>query len=252
MTAKNPAGPWSDPVWLKDAPGIDPSLFFDEDGRCYYTGNRWDFKSAWPAQCAVWMQELDLQKRCLVGERKTLAYGHAANAKYAEGPHLYKIKDHYLLLMAEGGSDYNHAVTALTAKSLWGPYVPCTVNPVLTHRHLGKDYPVQSLGHADLVQTPTGDWYAVFLGKRIVEGGLVPLGRETFLCEVRRQINRMILKVLLYHRNGLQCVSLSNLSIILPMATCFCLSDLRWQTVWYVPPCFCAVYIPIIFLPPRQ
>ena len=48
MTTKNPAGPWSDPVWLKDAPGIDPSLFFDEDGRCYYTGNRWDFKSAWP------------------------------------------------------------------------------------------------------------------------------------------------------------------------------------------------------------
>ena len=181
MTTKNPAGPWSDPVWLKDAPSIDPSLFFDEDGRCYYTGNRWDFKSAWPAQCAVWMQELDLQKRCLVGERKTLAYGHAANAKYAEGPHLYKIEDHYLLLMAEGGSDYNHAVTALTAKSLWGPYVPCTVNPVLTHRHLGKDYPVQSLGHADLVQTPTGDWYAVFLGKRIVEGGLVPLGRETYL-----------------------------------------------------------------------
>ena len=68
-----------------------------------------------------------------------------------------KIGNHYLLLMAEGGSDYNHAVTALTAKSLWGPYVPCTVNPVLTHRHLGKDYPVQSLGHADLVQTPTGD-----------------------------------------------------------------------------------------------
>ena len=75
-----------------------------------------------------------------------------------------KIGNHYLLLMAEGGSDYNHAVTALTAKSLWGPYVPCTINPVLTHRHLGKDYPVQSLGHADLVQTPTGDWYAVFLG----------------------------------------------------------------------------------------
>lgn len=57
----------------------------------------------------------------------------------------------------------------------------------MTHRHLGKDYPVQSLGHADLVQTPTGDWYAVFLGKRIVEGGLVPLGRETFLCEVSFQ-----------------------------------------------------------------
>ena len=124
MTAKNPAGPWSDPVWLKDAPGIDPSLFFDEDGRCYYTGNRWDFKNAWPAQCAVWMQELDLQKRCLVGERKTLAYGHAANAKYAEGPHLYKIGDHYLLLMAEGGSDYNHAVTALSLIHISEPTRP--------------------------------------------------------------------------------------------------------------------------------
>lgn len=192
MTAQNPAGPWSNPIWLKDAPGIDPSLFFDTDGRCYYTGNRWDFKSAWPAQCAIWMQELDLEKGCLTGERKILTYGHAANAKYAEGPHLYKIDDHYLLLIAEGGSDYHHAVTAFTARSLWGPYVPCTVNPVLTHRHLGKDYPVQSLGHADLVQTPDGHWYAVFLGKRIVEGGLVPLGRETFLCAVDFQNNEPI------------------------------------------------------------
>ncbi|MBC7187529.1 MAG: family 43 glycosylhydrolase, partial [Calditrichaeota bacterium] len=35
VTAKDPAGPWSDPVWL-DQEGIDPSLFFDEDGTAYY------------------------------------------------------------------------------------------------------------------------------------------------------------------------------------------------------------------------
>lgn len=45
ITAKKPEGPWSDPIWLKDAQGIDPSLFWDNDGKCYYTGNSWDFKN---------------------------------------------------------------------------------------------------------------------------------------------------------------------------------------------------------------
>lgn len=181
-TAKDPAGPWSDPVWLKDAEGIDPSLFWDTDNRCYYTGNTWNFKGSWPAQCAVWLQELDLKQQKLVGQKKFLAYGHANNAMYAEGPHLYKIDGKYMLLMAEGGSGHNHAVTAFHSKSLWGPYVADQINPVLTHRHLGQDYPIQNIGHADLVQTPAG-WYSVCLGNRVAEG-LRPLGRETFLCQV--------------------------------------------------------------------
>ena len=184
LTAKDPRGPWSDPVWLKETTGIDPSLFWDDDGRCYYVGNAWDFKKSWPAQCAVWMQELDLQKRQLVGERKILTYGHANNATYAEGPHLYKIEGKYLLLMAEGGSSYHHAVTAHHSKTLWGPYVADKVNPVLTHRHLGRDYPIQNLGHADLVQTQSGEWYAVALGIRNVDGHN-PLARETFLAKVK-------------------------------------------------------------------
>jgi len=28
VTAPDPCGPWSDPIWLPEAPGIDPSLFF--------------------------------------------------------------------------------------------------------------------------------------------------------------------------------------------------------------------------------
>ena len=41
MTAEHPEGPWSDPYYLgEEAAGIDPSLFFDEDGRCYYCGTR--------------------------------------------------------------------------------------------------------------------------------------------------------------------------------------------------------------------
>ena len=35
ITAKDPAGEWSDPIALP-FPGIDPSLFFDDDGKVYY------------------------------------------------------------------------------------------------------------------------------------------------------------------------------------------------------------------------
>lgn len=183
ITATNPAGPWSDPVWLKNAPGIDPSLFFDDDGRCYYTGNRYDFKKSWPAQCGIWMQELDLKQGKLVGDYKILTYGHASNAAYTEAPHLYKINGKYLLITAEGGTDAFHSVTVHQSNSLWGPYVSDKVNPVLTHRHLGPDYPIYAVGHADLIETQNGDWYAVVLGKRLIDGK-VPLSRETFLCKV--------------------------------------------------------------------
>lgn len=185
LTATNPEGPWSDPVWLKDAPGIDPSLFWDDNGKCYYTGNHGDFKKSWTSQVAVWLQELDLKQQKLVGERKTISYGHAANAAYSEGPHIYKINGKYLLLMAEGGSGPNryHAVTSHHSDSLWGPYLPDQVNPVLSHRHLGKKYPIQNIGHADLVQTQNGKWYSVVLGNRNIDG-LSTLSRETFLCKV--------------------------------------------------------------------
>jgi len=184
MTAKDPAGEWSDPVWLKDAPGIDASLFWDDDGKCYYTGNRYDFKKTWPAQCAIWIQELDLNKQALIGERKLLTYGYANNAANTEGPHLYKINGKYLLLTAEGGTDYYHAITAHHSNTLMGPYISDKINPVLSHRQLGKDYPIQAVGHGDLVQTQNGEWWAVVLGKRVADGGF-SLTRETFLCKVQ-------------------------------------------------------------------
>lgn len=84
---------------------------------------------------------------------KILSTGHAYNAQYAEGPHLYKINGQYLLLMSEGGSGRNHALTVHHSKSVMGPYVAGLVNPVLTTRHMGSEYCYQNFGHADLVQT---------------------------------------------------------------------------------------------------
>lgn len=185
ITAKDPSGPWSDPIWIKDAPGIDPSLFWDHDGRCYYTGAGIvdGTKNEWPGKNGIWMQEIDPDKGLLLGEKKQLTYGHASNARWAEGPHLFKIDDEYLLLIGEGGTGEYHSVTVFNSKNLWGPYLPNHANPVMTHRHLGKTHPIGQTGHADLVQAPNGEWWSVMLAKRQI-GGYVTLARETFLAKV--------------------------------------------------------------------
>ena len=65
VTATDPAGPWSDPIWLKvpegQDGGIDPSLFFEGD-KCYYVGQRQKPDAKFFGDCEVWIQELDLEK----------------------------------------------------------------------------------------------------------------------------------------------------------------------------------------------
>lgn len=185
VTATDPAGPWSNPYWLEDAPGIDPSLLFDDDGRVWYVGNRHAFEGHYPGHCEIWLQELDLDKMQLVGEKHVLWDGALKGAIYAEGPHLYKIGDLYYLMIAEGGTGHDHAVTIARSASITGPYEPNPRNPILTHRHLGQDYPIVGTGHADLVETQYGEWWMVALAMRPYDGYFYNLGRETFLTPVR-------------------------------------------------------------------
>lgn len=185
VTATNPEGPWSEPIWIKGAVGIDPSLYWEND-KAYYIGagllNKEDQKK-WPGINGIWMQEINTDTGALLGEAKQLTHGHASNARWAEGPHLYKIDGEYLLLIGEGGTNEFHAVTVFNSKKLWGPYTPNHANPVLTHRHLGGNYPIDQTGHADLVQTSAGDWWSVLLAKRQIQGQTL-LARETFLAKV--------------------------------------------------------------------
>jgi xylan 1,4-beta-xylosidase len=94
VTATDPAGPWSEPFWLENAPGIDPSLFFDDDGRVWYVGNRVPAHSQYWGHREIWLQELDLENMCLVGEPRVLWDGAAKGAGWAEAPHIYKIGDY--------------------------------------------------------------------------------------------------------------------------------------------------------------
>lgn len=184
VTAEDPAGEWSAPTLLPDAPGIDPSIFWDDDGKCYYIGQKQADNREWLGHNDIWIQELDLEQGKLVGERKNLTSGHAANAMWTEGPHLYKIDGKYILLLAEGGTSYYHAVTIFHSENLWGPYIPDHANPIITHRHLGASYPTNAIGHADFVDTPNGEWWMVSLGKR-VRNDHVYLSRETFLIPMK-------------------------------------------------------------------
>lgn len=185
VTAERPEGPWSDPYWLPHAPGIDPSLFFDDDGRCYYVGT-WEVPEgpAYYGDNEIWMRELDLDTMTLKGERYGLWRGALKHAIWPEAPHLYKKDGYYYLMIAEGGTDFHHAVTVARSRNITGPYEGCLSNPILTHRHLGRKYPIVNAGHGDLVETQNGEWWMVLLASRPYGGYYRNLGRETFLVPV--------------------------------------------------------------------
>ncbi|WP_298462358.1 glycoside hydrolase family 43 protein [uncultured Cellulomonas sp.] len=180
VTATDPAGPWSDPVWI-DESGIDPSLFFDDDGRIWVHGTRLAVEPRWHDQTEVWIRELDPVTGRLVGDEHVVWHGALENAVWAEGPHLYRVDGTYYLLAAEAGTEFHHAVCVARADTVTGPYVGHKGNPVLTHRHLGRETDVIGVGHADLVQAVDGSWWAVLLAMRPYGGYHYNLGRETFL-----------------------------------------------------------------------
>ncbi|MBK9925214.1 MAG: glycoside hydrolase family 43 protein [Anaerolineales bacterium] len=184
VTATQPQGPWSEPYWL-DADGIDPSLFFDDDGKCWYVGTHLNEEGHYTGHTEIFLQELDLEKMKLVGEIVILWDGAVKGVVWAEAPHIYKINGWYYLMIAEGGTAHHHSVTIVRSKNIAGPYATYRGNPILTHRHLGLDYPIVGAGHADLVETQNGEWWAVLLAMRPYGGYYYNLGRETLLVPVR-------------------------------------------------------------------
>ncbi|WP_449539328.1 glycoside hydrolase family 43 protein [Ferdinandcohnia sp. Marseille-Q9671] len=182
VTAENPEGPWSDPFWLDDCPGIDSSLFFDDDGKAYVTANRRPpGGQMYPKHMEIWMQELDVDTKQLIGEKYSLWDGALKYIHAQEAPHIYKVDGMYYLIIAEGGTGFTHSITVARSSSITGPYEGAKTNPILTHRHLGKDYPISNVGHGDLVETGNGEWWMVCLGTRPYGGGYRNLGRESFL-----------------------------------------------------------------------
>ena len=190
VTAKNAAGPWSDPVWLPEIDGIDPAFFFDADGKAYIVNNGPpEGKPLYNGHRAIWIQQFDVASQRLVGTRKVLVNGGTDLAKqpiWIEGPHLYHVGEWYYLMCAEGGTGPDHSEVIFRSKSPWGPFDPYADNPILTQRDLSANRAnaVTNAGHADLVQMKDGSWWAVFLASRPYRDYLFNTGRETFLLPV--------------------------------------------------------------------
>ena len=190
VTAKDPAGPWSEPHWLTDVPGIDASIFFDEDGECIIMGTAQN----WPdgkggLRQGIWAAKYDIENFRTAGETHALWGGAMAGVASPESPHIYRIGKYYYLLIAEGGTEQYHSATIARSESVFGPYESCKANPVLTMRHMGQRAAIQNAGHADLIDLPDGSWYAVFLASRIIGGESKNLGRETFIVPVRFELD---------------------------------------------------------------
>ena len=190
LTTRRPEGPWSDPHWLPFA-GIDPSLFFDTDGRAWVVNNgppegtpRYD------GHRAIWLQQIDVKTFTMIGERRVIVDGGTDPAKHPfwiEGPHLFRKDGGYILVAAQGGTKERHSEVACRAPGLAGPWTPAP-EPILSQLDLdpARPDPVVQAGHADLIATPAGDWWAVFLASRPWGRGELDYntGRETFLLPV--------------------------------------------------------------------
>jgi xylan 1,4-beta-xylosidase len=193
VTAKNAAGPWSNPIPLPNARGIDPSLFFD-DNKAYivYNSDAPDNKPLYSGHRTIRMYEFDPVNIKTIGNEVLLVNGGVDISKkpvWIEGPHIYKRNNYYYLMAAEGGTSVNHSEVVLRSRSVDGPYIPYEHNPILTQRDLdpNRKNSVTSTGHADLIKGPDGNTYAVFLGVRPYEGDYYNTGRETFMAPVKWQ-----------------------------------------------------------------
>ncbi|MFC4655677.1 glycoside hydrolase family 43 protein [Rheinheimera marina] len=194
LTATDPAGPWSDPIWLPEVGGIDPDLFFDEDGKVYISHN--DAPPGEPlyeGHRAIWLWQFDPVAKKVKPESKRLLVNGGVDIRqqpiWIEGPHLYKHNGWYYLLCAEGGTADQHSAVIFRSRSLSEPFVPAVQNPILTQRDLAPDRasPITTAGHADFIQLDDGSWWAVFLAARAYQQRYSNVGRETYLLPVHWQ-----------------------------------------------------------------
>ncbi|HWU94611.1 MAG TPA: family 43 glycosylhydrolase, partial [Sphingomonas sp.] len=123
------------------------------------------------------------EEQRLVGERTNIFPGTPLGL--TEAPHLYKRNGWYYLLVAEGGTGWNHVVTMARSRNLRGPYELHPDIYILSSR-TRVDVPLQRAGHADLIETPSGETFMAYLcGRPLPNRGRCVLGRETAIQPMR-------------------------------------------------------------------
>jgi xylan 1,4-beta-xylosidase len=191
VKTKDPAKGWSEPIILPHVVGIDPSFCFDDNGKAYIVNNDEPVGGHdWVGERSIVCHEFSVKGDSTVGPSREILRGgtHLENHPiWIEGPHMFKYNGFYYLMCAEGGTGSWHSEVILRSKNPFGPFESYSGNPILTQRQgLDPNRPdlVSSAGHADIVQTPNGQWWAVFLGCRPYEDDFYNTGRDTYLLPV--------------------------------------------------------------------
>lgn len=191
VKTKDPMEGWGEPIKLAFN-GIDPSIFFDDDGKAYVVHNDAPDKGKelYQGHRVIKIWEYDIEKdQVISGTDKIIVDGGVDLSKkpiWIEAPHIYKKNGRYYLMCAEGGTGDWHSEVIFVSDKPMGPYKPAPSNPILTQRYFPKDRKnkVDWAGHADLVLGPDNKYYGVFLAIRPNEKDRVNIGRETFILPV--------------------------------------------------------------------
>lgn len=179
-TAEHVAGPWSPPVRVPGT-GFDPALFHDA-GRLWLVNMAWDNAPAADRFAGITLIELDPLTLSPLGSPQLILH----TGTLVEGPNLYRTDDGYLLTVAEGGTGWNHGITAFRADTLTGPWRGDPNGSFLTTRDT-PGHPIQKAGHGEIVKASSGEEYVVHLGSRVaLQSGerRALLGRETFVQDL--------------------------------------------------------------------
>ncbi len=181
VTATDIEGPWSEPIFLNSS-GFDPFLFHDDDGRKWIVNMRWDYRKGKNRFSGIVLQEYSVEQGKLIGTAEVICKGTGLGC--TEGPQMFKHNGYYYMLLAEGGTGYNHAATLFRSRNINGPYEFDPEYPLLTTVN-NPEHPLLKAGHGGLVQTQSGEWYMAHLCARPLPGRMLcPLGRETSIQKV--------------------------------------------------------------------
>lgn len=158
---------WSDPL-VFPLIDIDPDLFWDDDGTTYLQFS------------GIHQQTINLKTGSL-GPATIIWTGFTEFIP--EGPRIYKKDGYYYLMIAEGGTALGHHVAIARSKDVSNGYEGYSGNPILTNTNTSEYF--QTIGHADLFQDASGNWWGSALATRSGPAfENYPMGRETVLFPV--------------------------------------------------------------------
>lgn len=174
---QHPDSTWSEPVFFANPRvGLYPSLFWDTDGSCYL-------------QCVDKSSIIQIVIDPKTGEELS-SFHYLTDGICPENPHMYKIGKYYYLMNTDGCQEIDYHVNIRMSDDIWGPFIPCPHNPILSHNPVlsndksKRDNPIQCTGHADMIQALDNTWLMVFSATRPFQFTNQPLDRETFLVPI--------------------------------------------------------------------